>query len=90
MTLAAMSSSSCLHRTSIFYNYRPPSRHHRASIAAPYSRSSMLPRVRTSSFLHVTDNHHCCCTNQSCSNRRELRCVVLAPPAKLWKPPNQC
>ncbi|QCE02682.1 hypothetical protein DEO72_LG8g2547 [Vigna unguiculata] len=34
MTPAAASSSSCLHRTSIFCNSRPPSRHHRATIAA--------------------------------------------------------
>ena len=87
MTPAAVSSSSCLHHTSIFCNSRPPSCHHRATIAPPYSRSFMLPHVRTAcSFIHVADNHHCCDTSESCSSQRELRCVVLAPPSKLWKP----
>jgi len=96
MTPTATSSSSCLHRTSIFCNSRPQSCHHRATIAAPYSRSSMLPRVRTAcSFLHVAGNHQCCCTSESCSSQRELcwrrsRTTIEAmetTTSSPWKPP---
>jgi len=81
-------SPSHLHLLQLSATITTPSRHHRAFIAAPYSRSSMLPRVRTTcSFIHVVGNHHCCSTSESCSSKRELRYIILAPPSKLWKPP---